>query len=127
MEETENVTASDREEENVRNSLAIERTRLASERTVSAWIRTGLACVGGGFALIRFVVFHTEQHRFIADAIGELLIIWGIFIFILSFGDYKASCKQFKAHITKRNEWWITTTIVLFVLVSLFLIVSTLT
>lgn len=29
--------------------LASERTLLAAERTFSAWIRTGLAALGGGF------------------------------------------------------------------------------
>lgn len=106
--------------------LANERTRFAAERTVSAWMRTGLASVGCGFAITRLIVFQTFNHQLIANAIGEILIVWGIFIFFFSLKDYKASCKKLK-NAESKNEWWITTTIVLFIVVSLFLFLLTLT
>jgi putative membrane protein len=53
------------------------RLHLASERTLLAWIRTGIALMGFGFAIARFGVFlrqladsqHTESRG--ADALGS--------------------------------------------------------
>lgn len=110
-----------------RNILANERTHLAAQRTLSAWIRTGLASVGGGFAIVRLLSFEQVTHRLLAHAVGEILIIWGMSIFILALLNYKASCKQLNTDVSKMNEWWITTTIFIFFLASLFLFFVTLT
>ncbi len=108
-----------------RNLLAGERTRLSAERTLSAWMRTGLASVGGGFAIIRLLEFQNVTHRVMANAVGEVLIIWGIIIFILALIDYRESCKKVE-HTNKRNQGWITITILIFIMVSLFLFYVTL-
>lgn len=73
------------------NILAEERTLLAAERTFSAWLRTALAAMAGGLAILRLIIFKTETHRIIAHIIGEMLIIWGCLIIILSSIDYKRS------------------------------------
>lgn len=104
-----------------RNILASERTRFAAERTVSAWIRTSLASIGGGFAIIRLLTFETINHRIIANAVGELLIIWGIVILLLSLIDYRKTCQKLKHTINKRNEWWVTITIFVFIIISVLL------
>lgn len=101
--------------------LAGERTRFAAERTISAWMRTGLASVGGGFAIIHLLVFSSTHHKMIANWVGELLILWGICIFIFSLRDYKASCAQIKYAINK-SEWWVTVTTIIFMIVSLLLL-----
>lgn len=104
-----------------RTLLARERTRFSAERTLSSWIRTGLASVGGGFAIIRLLVFQAISHRIMANIIGEILIVWGIVILVLSLIDYRKSCKKFKQRLVKTSEPWITITVFVFVLVSLFL------
>lgn len=71
------------------NILAEERTLLASERTFSAWLRTALAAMAGGLAILRLIVFKTDLHRIIAHVIGETLIVWGCLIIVLSALDYK--------------------------------------
>lgn len=76
-------------QEKTTNMLAQERTLLASERTFSAWIRTALAAMAGGLAILRLIVFKTELHRIIAHIIGETLILWGCLIILLSSMDYK--------------------------------------
>lgn len=77
-----------------RTFLAIERNRLAALRTFNAWIRTGLAGVGGGIAVIKFIPFSHETHRIAADIIGEFLILWGIGIFFYSLYEYFKNCKE---------------------------------
>lgn len=69
--------------------LAEERTLLALERTFSAWLRTALAAMAGGIAILRLLSFKTETHRIIAHVMGETLILWGCMLIILSAIDYK--------------------------------------
>jgi len=71
------------------NQLAEERTLLAAERTFSAWLRTALAAMAGGLAILRLISFKTELHKTIAHIIGETLILWGCLVIILSSIDYK--------------------------------------
>lgn len=77
-----------------RNVLASERTWLAAERTFSAWMRTGLAGVGGGLGVIHFLFFENPTNKFLADLVGELLILWGIAIFIFAYISYSRFCKR---------------------------------
>lgn len=69
--------------------LAEERTLLALERTFSAWIRTALAAMAGGLAILRLISFKTDVHKIIAQVIGETLILWGCLVIVLSSIDYK--------------------------------------
>lgn len=75
-------------------SLAEERTLLALERTFSAWLRTALAAMGGGLAILRLVSFKSETHRIIGHIIGETLILWGCLLIVLSAADYKKMCTK---------------------------------
>ena len=49
-------------QEIINNSLAEEPTLLAAERTFSAWIRTALAAMAGGLAVMRLIGFKSEFH-----------------------------------------------------------------
>jgi len=77
------------DQERINNQLAEERTLLAAERTFSAWLRTALAAMAGGLAILRLIGFKTELHRIIAHIIGETLILWGCAVVILATIDYK--------------------------------------
>lgn len=74
--------------------LASERTLLAAERTFSAWIRTGLAALGGGLAVARVLIFKSYEHQVVAHVIGALLVIWGASIFIYAIIDYRRTCAR---------------------------------
>lgn len=76
-------------EEIISNQLAEERTLLAAERTFSAWIRTALAGMAGGLAILRLIIFRTQFHKIIAHIIGQTLILWGCLLIVLSALDYK--------------------------------------
>jgi putative membrane protein len=43
--------------------LAIDRTRLASERTLMAWVRTALSMITFGFTIYKFLQFIQEQSK----------------------------------------------------------------
>jgi putative membrane protein len=108
-----------------RTEMASERTRLAAERTFSAWIRTGLAGVGGGLAIIHFFVFYNEYHRLAAHWMGQLLILWGISIFIYALYGYHRAIKQLSSTFWPTKIWimsGIALSLVLFALV--FLLIS---
>ena len=78
--------------------LAQERSYLADLRTFQSWIRTGLAAVGGGLALMRLLIFQSFTHQLLSQISGGILVLLGILIFILSYIDYRNSCKTFYIH-----------------------------
>lgn len=81
-------------ETDVRDRLAQIRTLLAAERTFSAWIRTGLAGVGGGLVIVKLIPFHQVAHQRAAHTAGQLLVIWGAAIFIFAVVDYWTTYKR---------------------------------
>lgn len=76
-------------EQNTDMILAEERTLLAAERTFSAWLRTALAAMAGGLAIMRLISFKTESHRVMAHLTGYMLIFWGCVLIVLASIDYK--------------------------------------
>ena len=77
-----------------RDELALQRTLLAADRTFSAWIRTGLAGIGGGLAVSRVLIFKSYENQIVANIIGALLVIWGACIFVYAIYDYRATCAK---------------------------------
>jgi len=69
-------------------ALAEERTLLAAERTFSAWIRTGLAAMGGGLVVVRLVTVSSFAHELAVHVISALLILLGAAIFVFAFRSY---------------------------------------
>lgn len=76
--------------------LAVERNHLAAERTFLSWIRTGLAGVGGGLIIVRFLSFERPVHQTISYFLGLIFVLWGISIFILALVEYEKICKRLK-------------------------------
>ena len=109
------------------NALAEERTLLAAERTFSAWIRTALAAMAGGVAILRLIAFNTETHRIMAHVIGETLILWACGLVIFSSIDYKKTCDKLTVAKNSKSSPFIFFAVVLPLLaVSLLLIWITL-
>jgi putative membrane protein len=108
------------------NQLAEERTLLAIERTFSAWIRTGLAALGGGLAIDRLITFKTEVNRLLAYTVGQTLIVWGMLIFIFAALDYRISYRKLGFGRTYKSSWWgLLVTIIPPILVGMLLIIIT--
>lgn len=80
----------------IRTKLAIQRNALANERTFLAWLRSGLAGVVGGFALVRFVEFKNPIHQRLSYFIGILFILWGIALFFFAIKEYNKISKQLR-------------------------------
>lgn len=113
-----------RDEESI--GLARERTSMASQRTFLSWVRTGLATVGGGLALAKLISFENLANQKIAQHVGEILVLLGMAIFILSYLDYwKSHQKMKKVHPVAGSLWSISLiTLVLIVMsIMLFIIV----
>jgi len=67
----------------LRDQLAIERTRLANERTLLAYVRTGLALSAAGAATIELLPAHTllRLGAWVLVAAGALTIAGGLYRF----------------------------------------------
>lgn len=111
-----------------RDELATERTQLAAERTFLSWIRTGLTGVAGGLAVARLIAFQTLEHKRIAQWVGELLIVWGIIIFIFGLISYRRNCRRFTHLKDYQQALWqvvlIVVTVIILSLVLLFILIS---
>lgn len=110
-----------------RTAMAAERNRLANERTFLAWIRTGLASVGGGVAFIRFIFFKNPTHQLIAQAIGGMLILLGLTIFILALFDFLRTDKQLRLKLAPSGvNYFVTLIAVTLFIISIFILLITL-
>lgn len=74
----------------LRDHLAIDRTILSNESTILAYIRTSLALVAAGAALIHFF---TENW---IRVIGGLFLILGLVIMVIGVFRYKKMDKSIK-------------------------------
>ncbi len=82
------------------------RMRLAAERTLLAWIRTGLAMMGFGFVVARFGLFLREmaavEHRIPEKStglslwLGIGLVALGVLVNVLSVLDYRAFLRHYE-------------------------------
>lgn len=70
-------------ETDLRDSLAVERTHLANERTLLSYIRTALALLAGGAMVLRFLDNDPLLMRFawVALVVGTLVLVIGSYRF----------------------------------------------
>ncbi|MGV3502667.1 MAG: DUF202 domain-containing protein [Adhaeribacter sp.] len=68
-----------KEKENIeiRDHLAMERTKLANERTLLAYVRTAMALVVAGFSLLQF--FSNEVYKLVGLAFVPIGLLAGIY------------------------------------------------
>ena len=75
-----------------RTNWAHERTRLAKERTFSAWLRSGLSTVGVGLGLVKLLP--SVEPRWMMQLIGVLFIGAGAIIFVMGYATYHNVMKK---------------------------------
>lgn len=87
------------------------RNRLAAERTLLAWIRTGLAMMGFGFVVARFGLFLREiaaagnlprpAHTGFSLWIGTILVLAGVTVSLLAAWEYQ----RFVHHLEQQTPY----------------------
>jgi putative membrane protein len=92
------------------------RLRLAAERTLLAWIRTGLAMMGFGFVVARFGLFLSElgavEHREIHHSstlshwLGTALIGLGVSVNVLAALEYRVFLERYVKGEPDRVPRW---------------------
>lgn len=87
------------------------RVRFAAERTLLAWVRTGLALMGFGFVVARFGLFLREltaleqgpvQPTGPSLAIGVALILAGVAVSLLAAWEYRAVLRRIDQRLPYR-------------------------
>jgi putative membrane protein len=83
--------------------LALQRSFLAAERTLMAWIRTSISMIGFGFTLAKLFQSLAESGVLVrgiggrlwtAEGVGMLLISLGTFALIAAVFDHRRELKQ---------------------------------
>jgi putative membrane protein len=80
--------------------LAVDRTWLAHERTLMAWIRTATSLISFGFTIYKFFQFEAGKNAAAAHALVSprqfaiLMIATGLIALLLSVIDHRQSMKQ---------------------------------
>jgi putative membrane protein len=86
--------------------LALQRSFLAAERTLMAWIRTSISMIGFGFTLAKLfqslassnvLVRGPAGNVWTAEGVGMLLISLGTFALIVAVFDHRRQLKQLHA------------------------------
>jgi putative membrane protein len=112
------------QEESLR--YAEEQMRMASERTYLSWVRTGLTSVGIGIAIAKFILFRSAFNQTTGRWIGQLLILWGMGIFIFALLSYKKSFQNLRFLKKEKHPLApliVITAILVFIALTLFVIV----
>ena len=70
----------------VSTSLALDRSRLASERTLMAWIRTSLSMISFGFTIFKFFEYLSESGavgpRHGPLNLGRVMVVLGVLLLV---------------------------------------------
>jgi putative membrane protein len=67
----------------IRDTLALERTRLANERTLLAYVRTALSLIAGGVVLLQFF---SQYDAYVV--VAWLLFLVGAIILLIGIGRF---------------------------------------
>jgi putative membrane protein len=111
------------------------RVYFAGERTLLAWIRTGLAMMGFGFVVARFGLFLRElatmrdvppqSHSGLSLLVGTTLVILGVVVNILAAIKHWRDIRRLEKGMTIQSTPWSLAMMVAFLLAVLGLLMAT--
>lgn len=101
-----------------------ERTGLALERTLAAWLRTGLTMIGVGLGVAKLL--HDGTAHWLVHFLGIILIVGGGIVFALGYHTYHRSLHDLVAAGYNLAPDWLVVSIgaVLFISTLLALLLS---
>jgi len=85
-------------------SLAVQRTLLAHERTLMAWIRTSTSLISFGFTIYKFFQYLQEKQTAPHEGVfgprqyGTLMIVIGIIALFLATVQHRRDMKDLRKH-----------------------------
>ncbi len=92
------------------------RVRLAGERTLLAWVRTGLAMMGFGFVVARFGLFLRElaavgtvdhaRHTTASLWIGTVLVLLGVAVNLIAAWEHVRFLRRIDARLPYAPPRW---------------------
>lgn len=110
------------------------RVSFAAERTLLAWIRTGLAMMSFGFVVARFGLFMRELAAMPRDIplnqtgfslwVGTALVLFGVCVTLGSAAKYWSTIKRLERGETLRTTFWSLEMLVAFSLALLGLVMA---
>jgi len=107
------------------NDLAFERTILAENRTLMAWIRTAISLISFGFTIYKF--FHENVNPsdkiLTPRMVGMLMIIIGMFALIWGLVDHRATLMKLRKSnyaVGRSRTAWLAIIVLLFGLILFF-------
>lgn len=89
---------------NTSTILAVDRTRLAHDRTLMAWVRTSTSLISFGFTIYKFFQYLHEQQGtqsrgwFGPRQFATLMIVIGILALVLATLQHRRDMKALRAH-----------------------------
>jgi putative membrane protein len=80
------------------NDLAFERTLLAENRTLMAWVRTAISLISFGFTIYKFFqeTGGPTHHFFTPRKVGMIMIIFGLLALIWGLMDHRDTLKKLR-------------------------------
>lgn len=110
--------------------LALDRTRMAADRTLMAWLRTSLSMIGFGFTIYKFMEVMREQSKVLAlrpnapRNLAVVLIGVGTFALIAACIEYWTYVKRLRPS-RPYSPWGVALTVgILIVLLGLLMLGS---